>query len=265
MPTLGFNRKSTAFAPASAHSVGIEVELEDGDIPSAPRSCDLWTVKGDDSLRNGQELVTTMPIWKVNLEECYEQFDQILARARGTPTASWRCSTHVHLDIRDLNLEQLQAMMCAVALTDTILAKLHDREGSNFCVPYRSWDPVRQAFQKYTSAGLFRYGDLGTIEFRVFRGVTTSADLRHIVDTVHAYRVVAETPERVFAALRTRQYSAVYDVVRDIIQPATPLGQEYIKQQILNGFPAAVAITKLTSQLESQLRTINEQQRDPSE
>lgn len=252
---LGFSRSRLALAPAGAHSVGIEVELENGDIPEPKRSLDMWEVKGDDSLRNGQELVTSMPVWKANLEECFAQFDTIIKSARGTPDASWRCSTHVHLDVRDMDSNQLMALMCAVALTDTVITKAHGREGSNFCVPYRSFNPVDQAFQKYTSAGLFRFKDLGTIEFRMFKGATNSDELRRIVDIVHAYRMVAENPEQLLSALKSRQYSEVFNAVQEIVRPVMyTVGPAYVEQEIRNGFASAVAIVEQTKRLEAKLQ-----------
>lgn len=253
MRTIG-ERKQRIFAPKGAHSVGIEIEIEQANIPSLPKRFDMWKITQDDSLRDGQELVTALPVWKVNLEEAYEQFDAIIATAQQPPACSWRCSTHVHLDIRDLTVTELKAVMIAVCFTDTLITKANGREGSNFCVPYRSAHPVHQAFQKYSSAGLFRLKDLGTIEFRMFKSVSTSAELRGIVDTVHAYRAIADNPDPLFRAVQSKSISAVQQALSMVLF-GSPFTQEYITEELTKGFAAAVVLMKSEDLLDSIIRS----------
>lgn len=95
--------------------IGIEVELEDVpqlDIP-------LWNCIEDGSLRNGREFVCSRPYSGIQLKKAIINFSNAMEAAR--PNGSWRCSAHVHMDVRDIEVDVLKKVILAYAFYEHVL------------------------------------------------------------------------------------------------------------------------------------------------
>ncbi|MFW3388497.1 UNVERIFIED_CONTAM: hypothetical protein RF648_21140, partial [Kocuria sp. CPCC 205274] len=80
------------------HLAGVEIELENLAIEHP--SFRYWTAKNDGSLRNnGMEFVCSHPWGGVDLYNAAVEIDGFLFG--NNPDDTWRCSTHVHVDVRD--------------------------------------------------------------------------------------------------------------------------------------------------------------------
>ncbi len=75
--------------------VGIELELEGSDHIEA----DMWDCTEDGSLRNGCEMVCSRPYNGQELLDAINNLSEAVAESHAEGT--WRCSTHVHMDMRD--------------------------------------------------------------------------------------------------------------------------------------------------------------------
>lgn len=161
---------------------GVELEIENCTYVEAP----LWDCKEDGSLRNGCELVCARPYGG---EELYQAIEN-LATGVGASTAegTWRCSTHVHIDVRDLEAPVLKKMILAYAFYEKMLFKCSGfhRYRSNFCPAFavvqqqimnvsaafnyngeRFFGALIRGWDKYTSMNLLPLRDFGSVEFRI--------------------------------------------------------------------------------------------------
>lgn len=190
----------------SADALGVELELEGFTARSLEEATrhlhPLWTTTQDGSLRNGGvEFITNGGLGGEQLYAAFERVASLLERINYD--ASWRCSTHMHINMRDFTVNQVVRFMLVYAACEPVLfahcGKF--RYSSNFCVPIadslpfhkklisRLYDNVvksRTAAQhtvKYTAMNFQPlFGDgrsrpaLGTVEFRGGRPMTTTAE-----------------------------------------------------------------------------------------
>lgn len=193
-------------ALVSADALGVELELE-GFTSSATELASrhlapLWTVKGDGSLRNGGvEFVTNGGLGGQQLHAALERITTLLA-TRVDYDASLRCSTHMHVNMKDFTVPQVAAFLMVYAACEPVLFAHcgNYRRSSNFCVPVgdslpfhktligRMYDDVVKTryaakhTQKYTALNLQplfgseRIRALGTVEFRGGRPLTTMTE-----------------------------------------------------------------------------------------
>jgi hypothetical protein len=191
----------------TADAVGVELELEgltSGDVGVAQRHLNPhWTVTTDGSLRNGGvEFITTGGKGGEVLYQAYERITTLL-RDTVNYDASWRCSTHMHLNMLDFTCNQVARYMLVYAACEPVLFALagSQRRSSNFCTPLadslvfhkklisRLYDNTvanrlaSAQTSKYTALnfqplfGNQNVRPLGTIEFRGGRPMTTMDEL----------------------------------------------------------------------------------------
>lgn len=193
-------------ALVSACAVGVELELEGFTSRSTTEAQShlhpLWSVTTDGSLRNGGvELITNGGLGGERLYAAFERVASLLERINYD--ASWRCSTHMHINMRDFTVNQVARFMMVYAACEPVIFAHCGafRYSSNFCVPLadslpfhkkliaRMWDDVistrlaASATVKYTAMNFQPlFGDgrgrpaLGTVEFRGGRPMTTVDD-----------------------------------------------------------------------------------------
>ena len=213
--------KSEAFANRTVHSMfnvspgrddssvrlyGIEIELEGCRDTSglAPRG---WDITQDGSLRDGGvEFVShgAQPLSQlaVGVANVYE-----LSRRLGL-VRTIRTSIHVHANVSNLTLRQLDSVLTLYCLLEPSLLQMCgvEREHNIFCVPwYRSdsevmiWQRLRQGtvrsgvlsvtrqFCKYSALNLLPLTKFGTIEFRmapVWRSVEGALRWLNVIDSI---------------------------------------------------------------------------------
>lgn len=111
--------------------VGVEVELEG--IPMAPH-LKYWEAKADGSLRNnGVEFVFSQPLGGIDIYRAIEEFHSAMAKLG--PSMTWRTSTHVHLDVRDMSVPEFRRLLLAYVGYEDVLFQLSGahRAHSIFC------------------------------------------------------------------------------------------------------------------------------------
>lgn len=165
--------------------VGVEVELEN--IRASFPASRYWRVEGDGSLRNhGAEFVFRGPLGGRDLFHAIVELDSHLFQ--NNPDASWRCSTHVHLDVRDMTATQLKNLLIAYIVYERVLFRCSGwhRLKNNFCpalcfaqqmleVLSNNWHKrddrfmtgIRQNWDKYSAMNLVPIGSYGSVEFRM--------------------------------------------------------------------------------------------------
>lgn len=171
---------------------GIEIETEGfNNIPNFS----LWKVDRDGSLRDGVEFISTVLHGK-GVVDALEEVRNPLANS----TPSWRCAVHVHIDIRDLEWDQLVSVCTLYAMLEPAIFEWegNGRETSRFCIPWESNpDPIPRLMElmkdrqegprrprprrhiadycKYSALNIAPITYQGTIEFRHMQ-TSTSID-----------------------------------------------------------------------------------------
>jgi hypothetical protein len=182
--------------------VGVEIELENLSelgFGRTSRRLVYWDAVTDGSLRNnGVEFITKGDgVGGDVLYKAAVELDAFLKELR--PDPSWRCSTHIHVDVRDFSLAQLKLFTLAYAYFERFLFKESgwQRYKSNFCVPlgvaqeqietlsdlfqYSDIDQfmihANQHWSKYTALNLSVVNTFGTFEFRMPQPTYKTMDL----------------------------------------------------------------------------------------
>lgn len=179
--------------------IGIELELEG--VTSIPvlKSPNYWSVKEDGSLRNlsanttSIELVLNFPLSGHDLTSAISYLNTVLNSKKEKYKISPRCSTHIHLDVRELDFNKLLNLLIIYTILEKPLYNYcgGDRENNNFCLPFYKaeknvfehlsyFDIVNEHFNKLQNIVLsdYRYSGLnlcsikkfGSLEFRQFPG-----------------------------------------------------------------------------------------------
>ena len=190
--------------------VGVEIELEGVQGTRNFRS-EYWEVKADGSLRNGHEFVMRGPTGGVDLRNALVEIDAFLHGKN--PDGNWRCSTHVHLDVRSLNCQQLKHLILIYAVLEKFLFKLSGihRYKNNFCcalgfaqqqlkVLANSWNKETTmdftnslvgGWDKYSALNLLPMTHFGSVEFRMSEAKWSKGKLGLLCNRFLAMRQLA--------------------------------------------------------------------------
>jgi len=118
--------------------IGVEVETE-GVYYDRLSNPTYWDVKEDGSLRSGAEFVLANPLVGKDLHDSLEILD---AFCSNNPEIHYtvRTSVHVHLDVRDLEAEQLMNLLGLYLLFEKAIYRYHNhkynRENNIYCLPF---------------------------------------------------------------------------------------------------------------------------------
>lgn len=174
-------------------NIGLELELEGrGDWPDV----NGWRKEADGSLRDGIEYVFNGPAGGATALRNIKNMARML---NANPVNnSFRCSTHIHLDVRDMDWEELRRFVIAYTMMEGVMFQ-HcslDRRYSNFCTPYFLNTHLPRLFTgnmrderdthrlhhigswpKYTALNLKPLTSYGSVEFRGSHALITEAEL----------------------------------------------------------------------------------------
>jgi len=162
--------------------IGLELEYEGGLLCEGhPRG---WEVIGDGSLRNGGlEFVSRGPKELSFVPTHLSNLIRFFKSQKLSPQKSIRTSTHVHINVADKTLEEIDQAIFLWALVEPFVLEFmpEERVGNPFAVLYSvdfSWvdrylESHRKDFssclgeRKYRSLSIERTFDLGTLEARI--------------------------------------------------------------------------------------------------
>lgn len=207
LPKLGQTSRTEAFAQedalhkrtiaveSNAYIFGIEVEVEG--VPNAKINAvhrPYWTLTTDNSLRdNGVEYVSV----PLRMEQIEGAIDQLNGSLPKTHTFSPRTSVHVHMNVRDLSLEQITNLLLIYTTMEELLFRWvgQDRDKNVFCVKLLDTeyadvymrlqtDPNNTVhyWNKYTALNLHPIEEKGTVEFRHMHG---TADKKRLITWIN--------------------------------------------------------------------------------
>jgi hypothetical protein len=159
---------------------GVEFEIESVRGFGNLTDSDTFIIEEDPSLRNNGREFKTKPS---NFTKTLDLFDMLHKNLKlGKDPFSERTSTHVHVNVASLTLEQLRELTLTYALLEPLFFKFvgDERQHNIYCVPlsytflpsvYRNdaagmWNK----WHKYTAFNLKPVKDIGTVEFRHLYG-----------------------------------------------------------------------------------------------
>ena len=193
------------FVRAPTTFIGVEVELEKVKYKYLPQG--TWKITDDGSLKDqGREFVT-IPIPFRFLEiELHRLFNGLTDKH-----ASIRCSTHIHINVRDFSLEELKTFLALYLIFEQSLYHFSgERSNNNFCVPLSFNSKMLQEFISYLNRGhvvegWYKYTGLnlspiwggeskkfGTIEFRHMKGTTDVAYILNWINLIVSLKITAK-------------------------------------------------------------------------
>lgn len=202
--------------------VGIEIEAEGTDLPGNPLG---WVVEHDGSLRGPDknrtndlshacEYVLPAPVARDkvkevlhNLEAAYEENDSQVAN-------SYRCSTHVHINVQELHMNQVYNFIVLYAMFEEFLVQYcgEERVGNLFCLRFQDAEAVipaliysaRYGHFRHLGSDKLRYSALnvasmakyGSLEFRAMRGTREMEEIETWVKLLLCLKDTAVKYER---------------------------------------------------------------------
>ena len=196
------SRAESSHWPLNDCYVGLEFEWER--VVRRP-TLRWWSWKEDHSLRNdGWELVLSVPLCGGDLDAALDEMDCL---RQAEPRLTHRCGTHVHIDVRDLDLAQLARFILLATATEPVLWAIagEGREQSAYCTSmtgstnlsmfvgglvsslphpaHTQGSTLRnmEGFSRYSSINLNAIPTYGSIEFRHFEGTTDVEYVRLVV------------------------------------------------------------------------------------
>jgi len=171
--------------------VGVEIELEANNIPSASLVSPEWRLEADPSLRGESgEFVLDKPVSIADLDKVFNKLNKAFTDSNTQIRPTYRAGIHVHVNVQHLTPVQLVTFICAYFMLEEVLLKFCDktRQGNHFClrmsdasfsldslvnfileedINLLNTEDLRYASLNVTS--LFKYG---SVEFRALESTT---------------------------------------------------------------------------------------------
>jgi hypothetical protein len=174
-----------------AGSIGVEIEVEADNMPSADSVSTYWRLERDASLRGESgEFVLRRPLNLEDLDEAFAEITKAMKRHETKVRPTYRAGVHVHVNVQDLTPKQLIAFISLYFIFEEVFLSYCDksRAGNHFCLRMSdasySLDMITDAIinsnlmslntedLRYASlnvTSLFKYG---SIEFRALESTT---------------------------------------------------------------------------------------------
>jgi hypothetical protein len=204
--------------------VGIELEMEGANLPffgeqrREPNTIsEHWSIVTDGSLRDGAEYILTRPVETKDVPIALEEMEKMMKDARSKPFYSLRTSSHIHINVNELEYDEVMNYIYLYGLVENIITKMcgRSRLGNRFCLRLsdaegaidsicnliqmrkhggrRFYDLLNEERMKYAAinvAVLYKYGSL---EFRAMEGTNDWPKLLIWISTLLSLRNAAKT------------------------------------------------------------------------
>ena len=211
---------------SSKDFIGIEIELEQLDIQSSfydkVRPKVFWATVHEDSVRQGGELIFKEPLCGANITAALTEYETFLRDYKEhqlrLPVISDRCSLHVHVDVRDLDVTTINTMALVYVMFEKIIFQYLNpsRYRNNYCVALGSTnfntiladmpdsDQDQYSYIEYVNNRCDKYGSMnylstmchGSLEFRGHPGTFIVEDILAWVNILLSIKLYSkELPE----------------------------------------------------------------------
>lgn len=191
-------KKSGHYPKEEGRLTGLEIEVEG--VPDPFDHLKMWHFTQDGSLRyNGAEYISD----PLPLSACRDALGVLYDALPEDRSFSMRTSTHVHVNVQDLTMDQVWATTLLYSLLEPFLYDFVGRNRKNniFCVPLNATGMVRGwaqasngwsrqiSWSKYLGYNMEPLGNLGTLEFRHMTGTN---DLDRLTTWINMCHTIVE-------------------------------------------------------------------------
>ena len=208
---------------------GIEVEVE-GITREWPGRFTLWSVTNDGSLRNNGVELISVPILGRNIDYALAELKWALD-SQPEKSFSHRCSTHVHINVADLDYTQIIYLTALYGCFEKLFFYLvnEEREHNPYCYPITTLDISREQFanfvvpeSKYCAFNPLHFRDYGSLEFRHMQGAEDLEVLERWIQVIQklvSYIKDANLEELHHRILALNTNSAYGALLSDVFDP----------------------------------------------
>lgn len=226
---------------------GVEIEIEDTILDL---ETPLWKVERDGSLRNGYEYLFSGPLDGDKGYQALMQYHEAAKDNLGSDNMGHRTSIHIHIDVRDMTMEQVFTMTLAYISMEAILFEYLDnpfRENNIYCVRLQKMRRFLDHLQtglhsanyeylitdKYTAYNTSRLRDLGTVEFRMFPCTSDGHKIVEWANICMCFKKYAL--EHTTTELMAMVYGDPSSLQSEILRPVYPLFAEAPHDLVMKG------------------------------
>lgn len=219
--------------------VGIELEVEGERLPQGDFV--HWDVKPDGSLRNGMEYVFKEAKGSLNTRAALKEFKDALTTNRTITDYSFRTSTHVHVNVSNLDIEVVKVMACLFTLFEDeyINYCAKSRKANRFCLGIKDAEGVVDNLAtfirrdsvpspdigKYSAMNLCTLSRFGTLEFRCLEGTSDTDRIYLWVRALLSLRKAAKTVETTSALFKMNKAE-----LAELLFPTPKLKASFLKE-----------------------------------
>lgn len=227
--------KNTIPLVNNAYIYGIEIEVEDVRAPIINYDKQpYWNITTDNSLRNNGVEFVSLPLTCNQIEYAMDQLNVSLPT---TATFGPRTSTHIHMNVRDLTIDQITCLILLYTSVENLLFNWvgHERDQNIFCIKITETEYIQNliAFQstpnevvhywnKYTALNILPIESKGTVEFRHLHGTRDKERLIQWINFLSCLKMKAKS-------------SISSDIFQQIQQLNTNSDYEYYVSSLFHG------------------------------
>lgn len=187
---------------------GIEIEVEGRSLPNVESK--YWESKDDHSLRGeSREYISNGPQYYKDLIPALDELKAAFHENGSKLQMSFRTSVHVHINMTQQNIDQIQAMIYLYLLYEDAFLNYagEERNGNRFCLGFKDAEGLVQSIidlvnvenihridgnqLRYASLNIASLNQFGTLEFRALRGTIDSAIIQPWVGMLIGLRSMA--------------------------------------------------------------------------
>lgn len=236
-------------AVASKELIGIEVEVENvGRVRSGVNA--VWQQINDGSLRNDGREYITMPVPAAYAPDLLHNLMRVGLRQECS--FSPRTSVHVHLNMQDVELEQVGDLLLLYTLFERTLFRFvgRNRARNPYCVPIAETgllgnfvqEGIRGRWEKYAGFNLLPLRDKGTVEFRHMHGTSDVVKLSRWIDLVTQLKEYVKKNKT--KSIRQMLANLSKDEVPALMKEVFGASSEYLKWNSVDEFEPSILMTK---------------------
>lgn len=207
-------RQACAASSPYSGDFGLELELEGRGLPARYGGLPLgrltWVAHEDGSLRNGgMEYVLSQPCSKAEVEPLVDNLFEYLRSVGARISNTTRCSTHVHLNMKNVKINELAAFVSLWGIFEDVLSNWcgGHRSGNHFALRFSDCDWAVSSWVSAFRTGIFEFSrerrylalnaaclqTFGSLEVRTMRGAETTAEIIEWVEMLDLLRTAAKT------------------------------------------------------------------------
>ena len=219
--------------------LGVEIEVEANNIPSADSISKYWKLEADASLRGESgEFVLKKPLSPKDLSLAFTSLGQAMKDAGTVIRPTYRAGVHVHVNVQDLTPKQLITFIATYFMLEEVFLSFCDktRKGNHFCLrmsdasytldmitdmimssDLRKVDTEDLRYASLNITSLFKYGSIE------FRALESTVDFEHIKTWANAL-------------LRLKEFAKSLSAPTELLNQASEQGFETFARTILGPF-----------------------------